>query len=241
MSGRRRSPRRPSPERQRRKYSESRDDTRSSRRTSSPRREHRSRRSPTPPARSRTDPVISKPVAAQSTDQPPKVAHQKSEPLSLEELIAKRAAQDEMKKPVFLSKEERAKLALEKRQKEVERLRESRPSFSSLYQQKSSDASFNGKSSADDGSHLDQREITQIKVWIYGLRKRFIRLHAYRSLVICAWKNRRSLVVKMNGGLFLIGKTVMIPRRTRIHCIINAITIKCLVVDILLESIPKSK
>ena len=42
------------------------------------------------------------------------------QPLSLEELLAKKKAEEEaLKKPKFLTKEERAKIALEKRRKQV--------------------------------------------------------------------------------------------------------------------------
>ena len=45
-------------------------------------------------------------------------------PLSLEEMIeAKRAKEEELSKPKFLTKAERAKLALEKRQKEADEKR----------------------------------------------------------------------------------------------------------------------
>jgi ATP-dependent RNA helicase DDX23/PRP28 len=48
----------------------------------------------------------------------------KKEPLSLEELLAKKKAEEEARaKPKFLSKEERAALALQKRQQEVEAMR----------------------------------------------------------------------------------------------------------------------
>ncbi|XP_075980409.1 putative ATP-dependent RNA helicase DDX23 [Anticarsia gemmatalis] len=48
----------------------------------------------------------------------------KREPLSLEELLAKKKAEEEARsKPVFLTKEQRAALALERRQKQVEAMR----------------------------------------------------------------------------------------------------------------------
>ncbi|XP_049887756.1 probable ATP-dependent RNA helicase DDX23 [Pectinophora gossypiella] len=48
----------------------------------------------------------------------------KREPLSLEELLAKKKAEEEARsKPVFLTKEQRAALALERRQKQVEEMR----------------------------------------------------------------------------------------------------------------------
>lgn len=48
----------------------------------------------------------------------------KKEPLSLEELLAKKKAEEEARaKPKFLSKEERTALALEKRQQEVDAIR----------------------------------------------------------------------------------------------------------------------
>ena len=48
----------------------------------------------------------------------------KKEPLSLEELLAKKKAEEEAKsKPKFLSKEERAAEALRKRQEQVDNLR----------------------------------------------------------------------------------------------------------------------
>ena len=44
----------------------------------------------------------------------------KKEPLSLEELLARKNAEEaRLKKPTFLNKEERAKIALEKRKKQV--------------------------------------------------------------------------------------------------------------------------
>lgn len=48
----------------------------------------------------------------------------KKEPLSLEELLAKKKAEEEAKsKPKFLTKEERAAEALRKRQEEIDNLR----------------------------------------------------------------------------------------------------------------------
>lgn len=55
-------------------------------------------------------------------DEPPKPA--KREPLSLEELLAKKKAEEEARsKPVFLTKEQRAALALERRREQVEAMR----------------------------------------------------------------------------------------------------------------------
>ena len=52
------------------------------------------------------------------------VKKEKTTPLSLEEMIeAKRAKEEELSKPKFLTKAERAKLALEKRQKEADEKR----------------------------------------------------------------------------------------------------------------------
>lgn len=48
----------------------------------------------------------------------------KKEPLSLEELLAKKKAEEDAKaKPKFLTKEERAALALQRRQEEVDKMR----------------------------------------------------------------------------------------------------------------------
>lgn len=55
-------------------------------------------------------------------DEPPKPV--KREPLSLEELLAKKKAEEEARsKPVFLTKEQRAALALERRREQVEAMR----------------------------------------------------------------------------------------------------------------------
>ncbi|CAB3245441.1 unnamed protein product [Arctia plantaginis] len=59
----------------------------------------------------------------------------KREPLSLEELLAKKKAEEEARsKPVFLTKEQRAALALERRQKQVEAIRANsdRPSITTI-------------------------------------------------------------------------------------------------------------
>lgn len=59
----------------------------------------------------------------------------KREPLSLEELLAKKKAEEEARsKPVFLTKEQRAALALERRQKQVEVIRANvdRPSITTI-------------------------------------------------------------------------------------------------------------
>ncbi|XP_026726496.1 probable ATP-dependent RNA helicase DDX23 [Trichoplusia ni] len=59
----------------------------------------------------------------------------KKEPLSLEELLAKKKAEEEARsKPVFLTKEQRAALALERRQKQVEAIRANvdRPSITTI-------------------------------------------------------------------------------------------------------------
>ncbi|XP_043598279.1 probable ATP-dependent RNA helicase DDX23 [Bombus pyrosoma] len=59
----------------------------------------------------------------EETDEKPK-SPPKKEPLSLEELLAKKKAEEEARaKPKFLTKEERAALALQKRQEEVEAIR----------------------------------------------------------------------------------------------------------------------
>ncbi|CAH0698735.1 unnamed protein product [Spodoptera exigua] len=59
----------------------------------------------------------------------------KKEPLSLEELLAKKKAEEEARsKPVFLTKEQRAALALERRQKQVDAIRANtdRPSITTI-------------------------------------------------------------------------------------------------------------
>lgn len=69
----------------------------------------------------KSDPDGKEQVAEESTDQQSAI---KKEPLSLEELLAKKKAEEEAKsKPKFLTKEERAAEALRKRQEEIDNLR----------------------------------------------------------------------------------------------------------------------
>lgn len=60
----------------------------------------------------------------------PEVVTKKKEPLSLEELLAKKKAEEEAKsKPVFLTKEQRAQEALKRRQEQVAAIRSAVPKF----------------------------------------------------------------------------------------------------------------
>ncbi|VVC96046.1 probable ATP-dependent RNA helicase DDX23 [Leptidea sinapis] len=61
------------------------------------------------------------------------VKQAKKEPLSLEELLAKKKAEEEARsKPVFLTKEQRAALALERRREQVEAMKADRPTITTI-------------------------------------------------------------------------------------------------------------
>ncbi|KAL0895342.1 hypothetical protein ABMA27_011481 [Loxostege sticticalis] len=83
----------------------------------------------------------------------------KREPLSLEELLAKKKAEEEARsKPVFLTKEQRAALALERRREQVEAMRATtdRPTITTIDLTGSS--SSNSKKE-EERKHKDEREI----------------------------------------------------------------------------------
>ncbi|KAJ8735083.1 hypothetical protein PYW08_014333 [Mythimna loreyi] len=84
----------------------------------------------------------------------------KKEPLSLEELLAKKKAEEEARsKPVFLTKEQRAALALERRQKQVEAIRANvdRPSITTI------DLTGPSKREEEMKKYRDEREIMREK------------------------------------------------------------------------------
>ncbi|KAK0074100.1 hypothetical protein PV326_012736, partial [Microctonus aethiopoides] len=98
----------------------------------------------------------------------------KKEPLSLEELLAKKKAEEEARaKPMFLSKEARAAIALKKRQEEVESMRkrqdEERKTFSR------NDTSTTSKCRKREEEVMDknkEKEVEAIKESYLGLMKK---------------------------------------------------------------------
>ncbi|XP_044001816.1 probable ATP-dependent RNA helicase DDX23 [Aphidius gifuensis] len=93
-------------------------------------------------------------------DQQQQHKQKKKEPLSLEELLAKKKAEEEARsKPKFLTKEERAALALEKRQQAVENMKnqqdEDRRKFFSKQQESSSSTSTSTSTHCDLDNNND--------------------------------------------------------------------------------------
>lgn len=130
------------------------------------------------PQRKEAEPSIPKdipraPVPVEEEFKPTRV------PLSVEELIAKKKQEEEeMSRPKFLTKEERAKLALERRQKEVEakrqrdnEARQAALANGAIMNQHSSSSSAKPQAAASESNHLTNEELQNIRERYVGAEK----------------------------------------------------------------------